>query len=142
MAQILIVDDDDLIAALASNLLSAAGHACGWVSSGEDALDLLKWRSPDLLLLDQDMPGMSGTTVLRMLRASPEHRDLPVIMFTAVNGHEIEQNALVAGANDFISKPLNPALLAFKVDRLLETRARQLPYRASIEVGATATMAT
>ena len=85
MAHILIADDDELIAELASQVLIDAGHACGWVTSGEDCWALLRRRRPDVLLLDQDMPGISGMTLLRRLRQSPEFYDLPVVMVTMMN---------------------------------------------------------
>ena len=83
MAHILVVDDDDIVAELASGILISAGHACGFVSDAAQAWQLLQWRRPDLLLLDEDMPGERGSTFLRRLRASPAFYDLPVIMFTA-----------------------------------------------------------
>lgn len=98
VAYILIADDDELVAKLASQVLISAGHACGWVPDGKQALGMLEWRRPDLLLLDQNMPELSGSSVLRRLRNSPQLYDLPVIMFTAVNGAEAEQPVLSRGA--------------------------------------------
>ena len=63
MAFILIADDDELIAELASQVLIDAGHACGWVTTAEDCWKLLKTRRPDAVLLDQDMPGISGLSL-------------------------------------------------------------------------------
>lgn len=122
MAHILIVDDDEIVAELATDTLINAGHACGWVTSGEEALKLLKWRRPDLMLLDQDMPGMSGNAVLRELRTSDKLYDLPVIMFTALNGTKDEEQAIYAGAQDYIRKPFEPKSLLFKVKQLLTKR--------------------
>jgi len=122
MAHILIVDDDEIVAELAADTLINAGHACGWVTSGEEALELLKWRRPDLLLLDQDMPRMSGSAVLRKLRTSEQHYDLPVIMFTALNGPEDEEQAIYAGAQDYIRKPFDPKFLIWSVKHLLKKR--------------------
>lgn len=127
MAHILIADDDELVAELASQVLIDAGHACGWVTSGEDAWALLQRRRPDILLLDQDMPGMSGTQLLRKLRQSETMYDLPVIMFTAVTGEQDESQAIYAGAQDYIRKPFDPRGLTGRVQRVLarrEDRAR------------------
>ncbi|MEM7779872.1 MAG: response regulator [Pseudomonadota bacterium] len=123
MAHILIADDDDLIAELASQTLIDAGHACGWVTSGQACWDLLQNRRPDLLLLDQDMPGMSGMTLLRHLRQSPTFYDLPVVMFTAMSGAQDEANAVFAGANEYIRKPFDPRGLINVVQRVLAKRA-------------------
>lgn len=124
MASILIVDDDELIAEIASDTLIDSGHACGWVTSGEDAWDLLMRRKrPDLLLLDQDMPGISGMSLMRKLRGSPRFYDLPIIMFTAMSGEEDENQAIFAGAQDFIRKPFDARALIGSVTRVLAKRA-------------------
>jgi len=119
MAHILIADDDELIAELASQVLIDAGHACGWVTSGEDAWKLIGRKRPDVLLLDQDMPGMSGVTLLRKLRQSPQFYDLPVVMFTAMCGVEDEAQAIYAGAQDFVRKPFDPRSLTSRIQRVL-----------------------
>ncbi|BDI60865.1 response regulator [Qipengyuania nanhaisediminis] len=132
MAHILIADDDELIAELASQVLIDAGHACGWVTSGEDAWALLKTRRPDVLLLDQDMPGMSGVTLLRRLRQSEEFYDLPVIMFTAMSGTEDESQAIYAGAQDFVRKPFDPRGLTGRVQRVLARRVNHPRHKALV----------
>lgn len=125
MAHILIADDDEIIAELASNILIEVGHACGWVSDGEQALKLLEWRRPDLLLLDQHMPGMGGSRLLRELRSSPQHYDLPIVMFTGVSGHEDEVQALYNGAQDYIRKPFDPERLVTAISDVLNPRANR-----------------
>ena len=125
MAYIVIADDDELIAELASQVLIDAGHACGWVTSGEDCWALLKGRRPDVLLLDQDMPGISGVSLLRRLRQSEAYYDLPVIMFTAMTGAQDETQAIYAGAQDFIRKPFDPRGLTSRVQRVLAKRVGQ-----------------
>lgn len=122
MARILIADDDTAIASLASDVLLDAGHACGWVTSAEECLSVLRSKRPDLLLLDHSFPGMSGITLLRQLRRSPRFYDLPVVMFTAVSGQEDEAQAIYAGAQDFIRKPFDPFWLVRKIERQLEKR--------------------
>ncbi len=125
MAYILIVDDDEIIAEMAADALMEAGHACGWVTSGDQALELLKWRRPDLMLLDQDMPEMTGSQVLRKLRTSDKFYDLPVIMFTALTGEQDEEQAIYAGAQDYIRKPFSNEALLWAVDELLRKRAKR-----------------
>ena len=125
MAHILIADDDELIAELASQTLIDAGHACGWVTTGESAWQVIGKRRPDVLLLDQDMPGMSGVTLLRKMRGSPEFYDLPVIMFTAMSGAEDEQQAIYAGAQEFVRKPFDPRILIGRIQRVLSKKHNQ-----------------
>ena len=122
MAHILIADDDEMIAEMASDVLINAGHACGWVTDGNQALKLVEWKRPDLLLLDQDMPGVTGATVLKRLRNSSKFYDLPVIMFTAITGANDEQQALYHGAQDYIRKPFDPKFLIWRVNQVLKSR--------------------
>ena len=130
MAYILIVDDDEIVAEMAADILITAGHACGWVADGENAKALLRTRRPDLLLLDHDMPGMSGTELLRELRTSPKNYDLPVIMLTRMQGSEDENAARFNGAQDYIRKPFEPDHLTWRVNNLLETRVNRPQHRS------------
>jgi len=123
MARILIADDDTAIASLASDVLMDAGHACGWVTSAEECTAVMRFKRPDLLLLDHSFPGMSGITLLRQLRRSARFYDLPVVMFTAVSGDADEAQAIYAGAQDFIRKPFDPQWLVRKIEKQLEKRA-------------------
>jgi two-component system, OmpR family, phosphate regulon response regulator PhoB len=125
MARILIADDDELIAELASEVLIDAGYPCGWVTSAEAAWRCVQRKRPDILLLDQQMPGESGMTLLRRLRRSPVLYDLPVIMFTAMRGEQDQLQAIYAGAQDFLSKPFDPADLVMRVKRLLRRRGNR-----------------
>lgn len=122
MPHILIADDDELIAEIASQVLIDAGHACGWVTNADDVWTLLRRRRPDLLLLDHDMPGTSGITLLRKLRQSEQFYDLPVVMFTAMRGEQDESQAIYAGAQDYIRKPFDPKRLTGRVERVLAKR--------------------
>lgn len=122
MARILIADDDELIAEVASAVLIDAGHACGWVTSAAAAWQCLRHKRPDILLLDQSMPGETGMTLLRRLRQSRVYYDLPVIMFTAMSGEQDHIQAIYAGAQDFLSKPFLPDELVMRVNRLLKAR--------------------
>ena len=122
MAHIMIADDDELVAELARDALYSAGHTCAWVATGERAWEAMQARRPDLLLLDQHMPGMSGINLLRTLRSSAEFYDLPVIMLTAMTGAEDESRALFAGAHDYVRKPFSDARLRTAVELLLMKR--------------------
>jgi len=135
MARILIADDDELIAELASELLIDAGHACGWVTSAAAAWTCVQRKRPDILLLDHDMPGESGMTLLRRLRRSAELYDLPVIMFTAMSGEQDACQAIYAGAQDFLTKPFLPLDLVARVGRLIKLRGarpRHIDLRSAV----------
>ncbi|MEQ8773633.1 MAG: response regulator [Erythrobacter sp.] len=123
MAHILIADDDDLIAELLGDALAAAGHPSHQVPSAEAAWECVHARRPDLLLLDQDMPGMSGLALLAKLRASPLFYDLPVVMLTAMRpgteGGIDKHEAMRAGAQDLARKPFEPAALVARIEAAL-----------------------
>ena len=133
MAYIVIADDDEIVANYASEILIGAGHACGWVTDGQQALDLLKWRRPDLLLLDHDMPGMTGGELLRTMRKSAKLYDLPVIMFTAMTGAHDEEQARFQGAQDYIRKPLEPKFLLWRINQVLRAREERPQHRDLVE---------
>ncbi len=97
-------------------------------------MELLEWRRPDLLLLDQNMPELSGSGVLRKLRTSPQLYDLPVIMFTAVTGAEDEQQAFYHGAQDYIRKPFDEKTLLWRVNQILKTRKKRPKHMSLQEV--------
>ena len=122
MPHILIVDDDEIVAELAANALMDAGYAAGWVSDAEQAMKLLEWRRPDLVLLDQNMPGENGSTMLRRLRQSEDFYDLPVLMFTSVTGDQDEATALYNGAQGYLRKPVDPKFLLWKVNQAMALR--------------------
>lgn len=123
MPRILIADDDELVAELASEVLIDAGFACGWVTTAEAAWICVQRKRPDLLMLDQSMPGEFGMTLLRRLRQSADFYDLPVMMFTAMRGEQDHLQAIYAGAQDFLSKPFHPASLVARVRRIFRLRA-------------------
>lgn len=130
MPHILIVDDDEIVAELAANALLDAGYACGWVTDAEAAMQLLQWRRPDLMLLDQNMPGENGSTFLRKLRQSEDFYDLPVLMFTTVSGEQDEAQALYNGAQGYLRKPVDPKFLLWKVNQAMSARAHVGSHRA------------
>ena len=132
MASIIIVDDDEIVAQIAADVLISAGHGCGWVTDASQAMQLLRWRRPDLLLLDNDMPEITGAHMLRQLRMSQEFYDLPVVMFTRLSGKMDEEQALFNGANDYIRKPFDRRFLLWRVNRLLEARVNR-PQHTALE---------
>lgn len=129
MAFILVIDDDEIVSDIAAEALISAGHGCGCVADVEHARELLRWRRPDLLLLDHDMPGTTGGSFLRELRNSPDTYDLPVVMFTAIDGEADESTARYNGAQDYIRKPFDTSLLVWRINKLLDARANRPQHR-------------
>src|SRR6185295_5597958 len=111
--RILIVEDEEALAMLLRYNLEAAGYDVETVPRGDEADVRLKESSPDLVILDWMLPGLSGIELCRRLRSRPEVRQLPIIMLTA-RGEESERvRGLSTGADDYIVKPFSvPELLA------------------------------
>ena len=107
-AHILVVDDTPANVKLLEDLLGFHGYEVEAVTSGEEALAAIRERLPDLMLLDVLMPGLSGYDVCRAVRVDPALAMLPVVMVTALEDREERVKGLDAGADDFLSKPVNP----------------------------------
>src|SRR6478735_10585976 len=111
-ARILVVEDEEALATLLRYNLDAEGYEVETVARGDDAELRLKERTPDLVILDWMLPGVSGIELCRRLRARPDTRQLPIVMLTA-RGEESERiRGLATGADDYIVKPFSvPELL-------------------------------
>ena len=128
-ASILIVEDEEALTLLLRYNLETQGYEVETIARGDEADTRLKEGTPDLIILDWMLPGLSGIELCRRLRARPETRQLPIIMLTA-RGEESERvRGLATGADDYIVKPFSvPELMA---------RIRALLRRASPERVAT-----
>ena len=119
---ILVVDDIEKNARLLADVLTARGFTTRTALSGEAALALIEQRAPDLILLDVMMPGLSGYDVCRALRADTRHAMLPIVLVTALDAATERARGLEAGADDFLSKPVNQAELLARVRSLLRIK--------------------
>jgi signal transduction histidine kinase len=112
---VLVVDDIPRNVQLLGATLTREGYEVLFATSGEQALERLEARLPDLVLLDLMMPGMDGMEVCRRIKKDPRTLTLPVIFLTAANESELAAKALTEGAVDFINKPFNTAELLARV---------------------------
>lgn len=117
-AKILVVDDIDANVRLLEGRLSAEYYQVIPASNGPVALDLAVSQQPDVILLDVMMPGMDGFEVCRRLKADEQTSHIPVIMVTALDGRADRIAGLQAGADDFLSKPIDDVLLLARVRSL------------------------
>src|SRR5438034_4711586 len=129
-AEILVVDDDAMSRRVLAQLLSTAGYTCRVSKDGSEALETMHDSPPSLLLLDFDMPGLNGAEVLRRLRSDedPAVAQIPAIMLTAHGSEQSEVSCLQAGADDFVTKPVNASVLRARIETQLRLRSmrRQL----------------
>jgi class 3 adenylate cyclase/CheY-like chemotaxis protein len=121
-ARILVVDDTPHNVLLLADLLASKGYAVTTAASGAEALTLIGDHPPDLVLLDVVMPQMSGYEVCQQIRASPATAVLPVIMVTALDPAQERVKGLDAGADDFLTKPINQPELLARVRSLLRIK--------------------
>jgi two-component system, sensor histidine kinase RpfC len=122
--RILVADDNPTNREVIGRILERSGHAVTLVNDGEQALDAVEHRPPDLVILDRNMPGMGGMEALQALRLmtrGPER--LPVIMLSADVTPEAKREALEAGADAFLSKPIETLRLLDEVQMLAGPRA-------------------
>ncbi|MDH5276160.1 MAG: response regulator transcription factor [Gammaproteobacteria bacterium] len=116
-ASLLLVDDDEVLAAMLREFLELQGFRVATVTDGESALVRVEKSPPDLVVLDVMLPGISGFEVLKRLR---ERRDLPIVMLTA-RGEESERIiGLLGGADDYLPKPFNPLELTARIQAVLK----------------------
>lgn len=118
---ILLVDDDPGAIQLMGRILADVGKL-RFATNGEDALRLAQESTPDLILLDAEMQGMSGYRVLDALKSRPEMIDVPIIFVTSHSEPAFEVSALEAGAADFIAKPIRAPLVLARVQTQLRLK--------------------
>jgi two-component system KDP operon response regulator KdpE len=132
-ADILVVDDEPQIRRVLRSTLSFRGYTISEATTGEEALELVRKRKPDLILLDVNLPGMSGVETCREIRRSS---DAPIIMLTVRNAERDKVIALDAGADDYVTKPFGIEELLARVRASLRRHpsAESLPSFVSREL--------
>ena len=118
-ALILLVDDDEINTKAVTSMLQEE-YCIMTASSGSEALECIKKQIPDLILLDVHMPEMDGHDVIRVLKATPEYSEIPVVFLTSDEDQKTEAQGLSEGAIDFIRKPFAKAVAAQRIRRILE----------------------
>lgn len=104
VSNVLVVDDEFDLSMLLVRLLKVCGHHAACASTGTAALEYLHTHHTSMVILDVMMPEMNGIDVLKTIRADPELRDLPVVMYTALADDDMRRQACEAGAADYLVK--------------------------------------
>jgi signal transduction histidine kinase len=121
--RVLIVDDDRQNRLLLEVMLTPDGYVLQTAASGEEALAMVAAQPPDLVLLDIMMPGMDGHHVASQIKGNPATKKIPIIMITAHDDRHARMRGLNAGAEEFLTKPVDRAELSVRVKNLLRLKA-------------------
>ena len=120
---VLIVDDEPMSRMLLESILELV-FTCATAESGEEAISYCEANLPDLVLLDMNMPDISGLDVCSALKASPETNHIPVIFVTSTMDIESENACWEVGASDFVMKPVNASTLTHRIKTHLQNKLR------------------
>jgi two-component system chemotaxis response regulator CheY len=118
MKTCLIVDDSRVIRKVARQIFESLNYACDEAEDGKIALDACKVKLPDFVLLDWNMPVMNGMEFLQAMRAMPNGQNPVVVFCTTENDLNHIQQALAAGANEYIMKPFDADIIQSKLEQL------------------------
>jgi adenylate cyclase len=138
---LLVVDDNRVNRLLLGRALEQLGHTVSFAENGRGALEVLRQRRVDLVLLDIEMPEMDGYQVLAALAADPRLRDLPVVMMSSVEEVDSVARCIEMGAEDYLFKPVNPVLLKARIGASLEKKRLRDQQRELFRKFATAEVA-
>jgi DNA-binding response OmpR family regulator len=137
IARVLVVEDEHDIAALIKHTLERSGEMQAFiVGSGDAALRAVAERTPDVVILDLNLPVLSGTEVCRILRSRPATAGLPIIMLTARTTEADRVAGLDLGADDYVTKPFSLRELGARVRAVLRRRRHGPPASVAVYRGA------
>lgn len=123
MPRVLVVDDDPQVLKLLRVNFELEGFEVMSATNGEEALELVRGDTPDVVVCDVMMPGIDGLEVVRRLRAHPDTVSLPLVVVSAKAQQADVRAGLKLGADEYVTKPFDPAELIEIVQRLLDERS-------------------
>jgi putative two-component system response regulator len=123
----MLIDDDEVSLLIGREMLESK-YTVYPIPSGEQAFVILKKVTPDLILLDIEMPGLDGYDVIKRLKQTPETKEIPVIFLTSRTDPGNELEGLNLGAVDYITKPFSPILLVQRIENhlLISSQKKEL----------------
>jgi CheY-like chemotaxis protein len=120
--KILIVDDEQINLDFFDVMLSKLGFITEKAKDGVEALERVKRFMPDIILLDNIMPNMSGWEVTRILKSDPKYKDIPIVMFSALDDVKDKVEGFELGVDDYITKPFNFSEVLARIRAVLRNR--------------------
>jgi two-component system phosphate regulon response regulator PhoB len=130
--RVLVVEDEADIRRILKDLLEAQGFHVVDLASGHAILHQIELHNPDVLLVDQMMPGITGSEIIAQIRKDDRHSQIPIIMVTGLSGEEDQVRVLNLGADDYVTKPFLPKELAARINALVRrTSARDAATNSS-----------
>lgn len=115
-----MVDDDEGNRELLTRILERKGHEVASARDGQEALDLIRERRPNVILLDLMLPGTDGLNICRQVRKDPESAHTAVMIITAEGDEKVVQQGMALGADDYLLKPFDVAEVESRVSALLK----------------------
>lgn len=121
---VLVIDDNKLILAITADILTAAGYT---VSTAEDVVycnDIIYGKNPpDLILIDINLPFMSGDHKVRVMKTRPKGGQIPLVLISSISEHELKSRAADCGADGYLTKPIDGQLLLTTVAQILSSNS-------------------
>jgi DNA-binding response OmpR family regulator len=121
-ASVLLVEDEDQLRRVMKDLLQREGYRVAEARDGIQALDEVDRFAPDVIILDLNLPGIDGYSVLAQLRSRPATRDIPIMVLTAKGDEDNEVRVFELGADDFVTKPFRARSLTARIEAVLGRR--------------------
>ncbi|MEP6689497.1 MAG: response regulator, partial [Gemmatimonadales bacterium] len=118
-AKVLLVEDEEPLRLVMKDLLEREGYIVAEARDGVQALDEVDRHAPDIIVLDLNLPGLDGYSVLQQLRSRPATRGIPVMVLTAKGDEDNEVRVFELGADDFITKPFRARALSARLEAVL-----------------------
>lgn len=122
MAKILLIDDDETMHLICRAYLTKAGHTIETAFDGPEGIEKARTFKPELLLLDINMPRMSGFDVAKQLKADETTKGIPIFLMTSLKQESNIQRGYELGVDEYITKPANMEHLKLRIDKFLQSR--------------------
>lgn len=125
LKRIMVADDDPVFREVAAGCLRNAGYQVRLASQGAEAMSMLMRETFDLAIIDLLMPQIDGLRLIALMRATPQLRDLPVLIITSQEDPSVRADGMQVGANDYLTKPVDWPRLPARVEVLIKDHAPQ-----------------